>query len=146
LTNPKNIYILDLVKKKLLAPIIVGLSYLAFASSASAQIVTCPLAPFELLCFNEGSLPGIISALVSFIFIVAVVIALFYLLFGAVRWIFSGGDKAAIDSARGMIVAAIVGLIILFLTFLLLNILLGFFNVDIGSIEIPSINVTPPVT
>jgi hypothetical protein len=130
---------IDLVKKRLLIPIIAALSYLSLAPSAFAQIVTCPLAPFNALCFQEGSLAGIIGAFVSFIFIVAVVIALFYLLFGAVKWIFSGGDKAAIESARGTIVAAVIGLIILFLTFLLVNILLGFFNVNVANFDITPI-------
>lgn len=128
--------------KKLLGPIAATVAFLSFAPSAFAQIATCPLAPFTVLCFQAGSLPGIIGALVTFIFIVAVVIALFYLLFGAVRWIFSGGDKGAIDSARGTIVAAIVGLIILFLTFLLINVLLAFFNVNISNITVPTIPTT----
>ena len=129
---------MDLMKK-LLGAIAATIAFLSLTPVAFAQIVTCPLEPFAVLCFQEGSLPGIIGAAVTFIFIVAVVIALFYLLFGAVRWILSGGDKAAIDSARGTIVAAIVGLIILFLTFLLINVLLGFFNVSIGEINVPSI-------
>jgi len=128
--------------KKLLGPIAATIAFLSLVPSAFAQIATCPLAPFAVLCFQQGSLPGIIAAVITFIFIVAVVIALFYLLFGAVRWIFSGGDKAAIDSARGTIVAAIVGLIILFLTFLLINVLLAFFNVNIGGITVPTIPTT----
>jgi hypothetical protein len=127
------------VMKKLFGPITAAVAFLSLAPSAFAQIATCPLAPFSVLCFQSGSIGGIIGAAITFIFIVAVVIALFYLLFGAVRWIFSGGDKAAIDAARGTIVAAIVGLIILFLTFLLINVLLAFFNVNIGAINVPTI-------
>ena len=129
---------INLMKKKLLASTIAALSFLSLAPLAFAQIVTCPLAPFTVLCFHKGDLAGIIGAAVTFIFFVAVIVALFYLLFGAVRWVFSGGDKAAIESARGTIVAAIVGLIILFLTFLLINVLLGFFNVNVGDF-----NITP---
>jgi hypothetical protein len=128
--------------KKLVGPITALLAFLSLAPAAFAQIATCPLAPFTVLCFQAGSLAGIIGALITFIFIVGVVIALFYLLFGAVRWIFSGGDKGAIDSARGTIVAAIVGLIILFLTFLLINVLLAFFNVNIANITVPTIPTT----
>ena len=77
------------------------------------------------------------GALITLIFIAAVVIALFFLAWGAVRWILSGGDKAAVEAARGQIVAAIVGLVVLFLAFLLINVLLGFFNVNIGNIGVP---------
>ena len=128
--------------KKLIAPVVGTVAFLSLVPGAFAQISTCPLAPFAVLCFQAGSISGIIGAAITFIFIVAVVIALFYLLFGAVRWIFSGGDKAAVDSARGTIVAAIVGLVILFLTFLLINVLLAFFNVNIGSITVPTIPTT----
>jgi len=147
LTNPKNIYILDLVKKKLLFLVTSVLSYLAFASSASAQILnTCPAPPFDKLCFGQGALGDIIGAFMSFVFIVAVVAALFYLLWGAVRWIFSGGDKAAIEGARGEILAAIIGLIILFFIALIFNVLLGFFNVNIANLtELPAIPTPPPL-
>lgn len=129
--------------KKLLAPTIALLSYLILASSASAQLIGCPTAPFDVLCFNEDSVPGIIGAAITFIFVIAVIIALFYLLLGAVKWIFSGGDKAAVEAARGTITAAIVGLVIVFLVFLVFTILLRFFGLGFEEItEIPSI--VPP--
>ncbi len=67
------------------------------------------------------------------------VVALFYLLFGALRWVTSGGDKAAMEGARGQIIAAIVGLVILFLAFLIFTIALAFFNVNINEINVPTI-------
>ncbi len=140
MTNKKIVYMLILVKK-LLAPTIALLSYLVLASSASAQgLIGCPAAPFDVLCFNENSVPGIIGAAITFIFVIAVIIALFYLLLGAVKWIFSGGDKAAVEGARGTITAAIVGLVIVFLVFLVFTILLRFFGLGIGDItNIPKI-------
>ena len=127
------------MKKKLFVSIPIVLFYLSSAPSVFAQIATCPAPPFEKLCFQSSSLSGIIGAIVSLFFITAVVVALFYLLWGATRWIFSGGDKANIDTARGSITAAIIGLIVLFLSFLLINVLLAFFNVNIGNITVPTI-------
>lgn len=119
------------------------LSYLLFAPSAFAQkLIDCSKiqAPFNSLCTQtKDKIPGFIGALITFIFAIAVVIALFYLLFGAVRWINSGGDKAAIEGARGQIIAAIVGLVILFFAFLIFTIALAFFNVNINEIEVPTI-------
>lgn len=127
--NPKNMLVLT-----------IGLlSYFSLVPSAFAQLVTCPLPPFEAVCFQKESIGGILGALVSLIFIFAVIAALLYLLWGAVRWIFSGGDKTGIEGARGQIIASIIGLIILFLSFLVINILLGFFNINIGEINFPSI-------
>ena len=127
--------------KKLLAPTIALLSYLVLASSASAQgLIGCPQAPFDVLCFDETSIPGILGAAITFIFVIAVIIALFYLLLGAVKWIFSGGDKAAVEGARGTITAAIVGLVIVFLVFLVFTILLRFFGLGLEEItNIPTI-------
>jgi len=127
--------------KKLLSPTIAFLSYLILASSASAQsLIGCPQAPFDVLCFNENSVPGIIGAAIAFIFVIAVIIALFYLLLGAVKWIFSGGDKAAVEAARGTITAAIVGLVIIFLVFLVFTIVLRFFGLAFENItNIPQI-------
>ena len=127
------------MKRKLPVFTLIVLSYLSNVPLAYAQIATCPAPPFEKICFQSSSLSGIIGAIISLVFIVAVVIALFYLLWGAVRWIFSGGDKAAVDTARGTITAAVIGLIVLFLSFLLINVLLAFFNVNIGNITIPTI-------
>lgn len=127
---------------KVLFFILIVLFYLSFAPSASAQLATCPAPPFELLCFQSSSVSGIIGAIISLFFIIAVIIALFYMLWGSIRWILSGGDKAAVDAARSSIVAAVIGLIVLFLTFLFINLLLAFFNVNIGSINIPTIPTT----
>lgn len=130
------------MKKKLFGLIAIVLSYLSLTPSVFAQIATCPAPPFEQLCFQSSSLSGIIGAIISLFFIVAVVIAIFYLLWGSIRWIFSGGDKASVDNARGTITAVVIGLIVLFLTFLLINIILAFFNVNIGAITIPTIPTT----
>ena len=128
--------------KKFLAPTIALLSYLTLTSSAFAQgLIGCPSAPFDILCFNADSVPGIIGAAITFIFVIAVIISLFYLLLGAVKWIFSGGDKAPVEGARGTITAAIVGLVIVFLVFLVFTILLRFFELGLADItNIPTIN------
>lgn len=102
------------------------------------SVPVCPeTGPFSPLCLQASGFSGILGAIVSLIFVIAVVIALFYLLWGAVKWINSGGDKAALDGARGQVITAVVGLIILFFAFLIINVLLGFFNIDLASIVIP---------
>ena len=68
--------------------------------------------------------------------LVGVLIFFFVMVVGAIGWITSGGDKAAIESARGKIVSAIVGLIILFALFALIGAIENFFGVDILSLDI----------
>jgi hypothetical protein len=83
------------------------------------------LGPFQSLCSitNPGNVVG---AIITTLFILAIVITLFFLLWGGIRWITSGGDKAKIDQARGTLVAAVVGLVITFLSYFILNLVTYF--------------------
>ena len=62
-----------------------------------------------------------------------VLIALAFLIYGGVKWITSGGDKAGVEAARNMIVAAIVGLVIAFLVYFILQIIFSLFGLDFAS-------------
>lgn len=79
---------------------------------------------FNVLC-NQGvgSLGSIIFGIIVILFIIAVVVALVFLIWGGLKWIFSGGDKTAVESARNTIIAAIIGLVIVFSAFFLLNLI-----------------------
>lgn len=127
--------------EKLIAITAAFSSYLLTASSAFAQSVqTCAQPPFDLLCNLTGSnFGGIIGAAITLLFVIAVVIALGFLIFGGIKWILSGGDKTAVENARDTIVAAIVGLVIVFLSYFILNIVLKFFNIDIGNLQLPNV-------
>lgn len=64
---------------------------------------------FAIPQFNE-----VLTFIVRFFFIIAGLIALIYLLLGALSWITSGGNKESVDKAREKIQAALVGLILIF--------------------------------
>ena len=87
---------------------------------------------------NPGSafLQQLLPNLIGLGFIVGVVLFVFYLLWGAIGWIVSGGDKAAIESARGKVVNAVVGLIILFSIFAVIKLIEAFFGVNILVLDI----------
>lgn len=53
------------------------------------------------------------QALVTLVIVVAALLALFYMVMGAINWIRSGGDKTKLEEARYQIVAAVVGLLVL---------------------------------
>jgi len=145
-------YMLGLMKR-FLAPLIAFLSYLMLAPSAFAQAATptpTPVVPAGALIdcseisepFNKlcGLDPAVLIArAISFIFVIAVVVAIFFLLLGALKWIYSGGDKAAVEGARSTITAAVIGLVILFLVFLVFTVILQFFGINILEIVIPTI-------
>ncbi len=86
---------------------------------------------------NVGKL---LASVITIAFIVAVLLALLFLVVGGVRWILSGGDKEGTAKARGMITAAIVGLAIVFLSFIVIKILGTIFGFDINNIRLPQLN------
>lgn len=70
----------------------------------------------------------ILSTTINLFLIVAVVLAVVFLLLGGIRWITSAGDQKAIEAARKQITYAIVGLIIVIAAFLIVNLIGGFLN------------------
>ena len=129
--------------KKVLALIIAAGSYLSFAASAFAgtSVNPCPTASqFGSLCnLSANNIGQVVGAAVEFILVIAVIIALFFLIWGGVRWITSGGDKAKVESARGTIIAAIIGLVIAFLAFFILSLALSFFGLSLTNLTLPKI-------
>lgn len=129
--------------KKIISALSATGGYLTLASSAFAQttVNTCAAGQFAPLCnLTTGSFGAIVSTLIQLVFAIAVIVALFYLVWGGFKWLTSGGDKGAVQQAREHIVAAIIGLVIIFLSYFILNILLGFFGVgSLNAITLPRI-------
>ncbi len=87
----------------------------------------------------------LIAFIINAIIVIGIVLSLIFLLYGGVRWILSGGDKGKIDTARSTIVAAIVGLIIVILAYVIINAVLYIFtgNYLTTGFEIPSLRNGP---
>src|SRR3989339_416982 len=85
-------------------------------------------APDVAILFSE-LLPNIIGLILVF----GAVAFFFMLLWGAVSWIISGGDKAHIESAKSRITSALIGLILLLSTFAIVKLIEAFFGIDILS-------------
>ena len=115
------------------------LTYLMLVPSAFAQKVeTCPEGNFKGLC--DLSFSNVLPGLISTIFIIAIVVALLYLIWGGFKWLTSGGDKQAVTSAREHIIAALIGLVIIFLAYFILNLVLQFFlGISLGSFDLPHV-------
>jgi hypothetical protein len=100
---------------------------LIVAAPVYAQQPLCPKGSgFDSLCnLRVDKAGGLVGVIIQWILIIAILSSAFFLIWGGIRWISSGGDKGKIDSARGMLTAAIVGLIISLLAFFILNIVLA---------------------
>ena len=118
-----------------------GIPYLILAPSAFA-IDVCPDAePGKTLCaWNSDKLGNIVGGILNAVFIIAIVAALAYLVYGGVKWIISEGDKSKVQEARSHIVAAVIGLIIVFLSYFIINLILQIFGLgSIGDLKFTGI-------
>lgn len=136
--------------KKIISFLSATIALALSSSPAHAALDICPLnktgeaSQFNPLCsLNSNDFGGIVGSAVTLAFIIAVVIALAFLIYGGIRWILSGGDKAGVETARNTIVAAIVGLVVIFLSYFILQFVIGFFipGFSISNIELPSLNL-----
>lgn len=104
------------------------LPYLGFTGIIFAQAPTATPDPVrviqvsppgELTAFK--TLQDLITNSIQIIFIVAALAVFVMLIWGAIEWIVSTGDKDKIANARKKIVNALIGLALLALTFLIIN-------------------------
>ncbi|MBI2029753.1 hypothetical protein HYT02_05015 [Candidatus Gottesmanbacteria bacterium] len=98
-------------------------------------------APTEVKITDFGRL---FSGAVSFLLLIAFILAFFYLILGGISWLTSwltsGGDKANIETARNKIIAAIIGLIIVAATWALFQLIGGAIGFNIlGGFELPTL-------
>lgn len=102
---------------------------------------------FKVLCDNLD-IGRLIVGLINLIFILSVVVALLYLIWGGFKWLTSGGDKTAVQGAREHLVAAIVGLVVIFLSYFILNFVVGFFipGFHLNEFVLPTLNNPSPGT
>lgn len=132
-----------LYMKKALVSLATSATFLASALPAFAadnKLNLCDsTGQFKKLCeFSTGSFGSLLGQLLTLIFVVSIVAALFYLIWGGFKWLTSGGDKTAVGAAREHIVAAIVGLVVIFLSYFILNILVQFFTGNtVSNLTIP---------
>lgn len=80
-----------------------------------------------------------IGNIVVAIIVLAVIIALLYLLYGGVKWITSRGEKDQVEGARNHIIAAIAGLIVVFLAIFIISLVLAAFGLSLTNLIIPKI-------
>ncbi|MBP9718939.1 MAG: hypothetical protein KBD46_00555 [Candidatus Levybacteria bacterium] len=79
-----------------------------------------------------GFLGGnIIQLFINLLLLSATILTLFFLIWGGIDWIMSGGDKEGLAKAKAKITYAIIGLIIAVLSFAIINIIGTFFAVDL---------------
>lgn len=84
------------------------------------------------LGFRVPSFDTVLSFAIRFLFIVAGLVALLYLLLGALAWITSGGNKESVDKAREKIQAALIGIILIFAVLAIVGVVENIFSLGLG--------------
>ena len=71
---------------------------------------------------GAGGISLLLNNLITLIYIIASVIFIFWILWGAFQWLTSGGEKEAVAAARGRIINAIIGIILFAVAFAIIQI------------------------
>lgn len=74
---------------------------------------------------------NIIQHSIELLFVFAALFALYYFMYGGYKWMISQGDKKNVEEARTIITNTVIALIIIFLSFLIVNVIGAFFNVPL---------------
>jgi hypothetical protein len=104
--------------------------------------ITNPVLNQSLLGILSQENPGLLFLqlllhnIIILIFVIAALAFFFMFIIGGIQWITSGGDKTATESARGRITAALIGLVIVFLVYAILNLINTLLGFDLTKIDI----------
>jgi len=79
------------------------------------------------------NLGNLLQSVLNFVMVIAALLVFFYLIWGGIEWISSGGDKGKTESARNKITAAVIGLIILAASYAIFIVVINFLG--FGSIQ-----------
>ena len=115
------------MKKLSIASLSAGAFSLMMATQTFAEGVGTGfnLCPGRQVNCSFQSDPGlIVNNVLNFIFVAAAVVAVVFLIWGGIKWITAGGDKTKVQSARDTIIGAIIGLVVAFAAFFIINFVL----------------------
>lgn len=102
---------------------------LTFLTVLAEDITSAPVK----LGFVIPNFEEVLTFIIRFFFIIAGLIALLYLLLGALAWITSGGNKESVDKAREKIQNALIGIILIFVVLAVVGVIENmFFPGDCG--------------
>lgn len=90
---------------------------------------------------GEGFLRLLLPNLIALMFVVGGVVTFAMIIFGAIQWITSAGDKTSLEAARGRISSALIGVVVLFSAFAIIKLIEGFFGVQILLINLGPLTI-----
>lgn len=107
-------------------------------ANTGGELELCPESQFQAFCnITTGDIGPIIGGAIIVMFVIAIIITLIWLVIGGIKWITSSGDSSKVEAARNQIIAAVIGLVVVFLSFFILNFVLSLFGLSITNLNIP---------
>ncbi|OGM32710.1 hypothetical protein A2803_01495 [Candidatus Woesebacteria bacterium RIFCSPHIGHO2_01_FULL_44_21] len=86
---------------------------------------------------GTGYFSALLTTFATIILIVGALYFFFQLLTGGVEWIGSGGDKAKLEGARQKLINAVIGLVLLFSAWAVVQLVEAVFGVNILNLDVP---------
>lgn len=112
---------------------------LAIPAFADTNVNPCP-GTLTGVCDTGFNIQKFVGDALSYLFVFGAIIALIFLIWGGIRWIMSGGDKAKVEAARGTIIGAIIGLVIVFASYIIIFFVLdALFGIKLNQLNLPKI-------
>jgi predicted Kef-type K+ transport protein len=81
----------------------------------------------------------IINNIIVLFLVAGVVVALILIIIGGIQWMTASGDKAKMESARGRIVGALVGLVIILAVYAIIRLVGDFLGIELLQLPLPFI-------
>ncbi|HKC14926.1 MAG TPA: hypothetical protein VKC89_03145 [Patescibacteria group bacterium] len=81
------------------------------------------------------SVSSLLSFGVTILLVISIILTLFFLVLGGIDMITSGGDKQKVVNARHKLTYAVLGLLVVFLSFLIVNLIGSVFGVDLLNVN-----------
>lgn len=104
-----------------------AISLFSFLPSASAAILSGQDNPAEVAGATGGetSIRGLVLTIVNYALTFLGLVAVIMVIYGGVTYVISAGNDEAVGNAKKIILYALVGIIIILLSFVLVNAVLG---------------------
>lgn len=88
-------------------------------------------APGNVPTGNFETFQKIIGNAIIILLIVSVILTLIFLIWGGIQWTTSGGEKEGLQKARQKLTYAIIGFIVVLLSFLIISVTGGLFGIKL---------------
>lgn len=102
-----------------------------------AENVDIGISPAEKFSeLGNVTLSSLISGAISLILVAAALVFFFMLVAGGIKWMMAGGDKEKAGEARSQLTSALIGLLIIFAAWAIMNLMGTLFGVNLTDLQL----------